>query len=619
MQNLDIVELIETNPITKLSNTYNNKLLLKIKEKFNESEQKMFITSFYCYLNYNQKNEFVIDLDNVWKWLEFTNKANAKKILQKYFTLNIDYINLLDANIKQENAHGGNNKEIFMLTVRTFKLFCIKAGTEKAKEIHEYFVKLEELLQEIIEEESSELKLQLKQKNNEILENKEDYNKKILKETEKILLREFGNIGSLVYLIKVKTYDDGTYVLKIGESRKGVLDRYNEHKIKYDEVLLLDCFMVKRSKDFESFIHNNPNVKDNKVSNLNGHENEKELFLIGNNLTYSSLLKLIKNNIKNFNDANVNDYEIEKMKLEYIKLNIEYEKIKMLNEDDKKIFVEQILKQELINNNSILLQKIENLEKTNNNTIILNKIENLEKTNKEILEKLTSMQIKTTTNFNEPLSTLGPRLQKINPDTFEIVKVYESVNECMKENYKIKRPSINKAIIKNTIYEGYRWLLVDRELDPNVIHNIMETTKLQKIQNLGYIAKLNNDKTEIINVYIDRKTAAEENNYSSLSALDNPVKNCTITNGHYYMLYDSCEDDVKDEFEIKNNNSEPILYKDGVGQYDNKNNLVQEFICKYDCIRTLHISDRTLKKAIDSNKEYNNYFYKYLGSKLKCL
>ena len=599
MQNLDIVELIETNPITKLSNTYNNKLLLKIKEKFNESEQKMFISSFYCYLNYNQKNDFVIDLDNIWKWLGFSQKVNAKVLLEKQFIIKTDYIKSLLLQQKQENAHGGNNKEIFLLTVRTFKLFCIKAGTKKAKDIHEYFVKLEELLQEIIEEESSELKLQLEQKNNEILENKEDYNKKILKETEKILLREFGNIGSLVYLIKVKTYDDGTYVLKIGESRKGVLDRYNEHKIKYDEVLLLDCFMVKRSKDFESFIHNNPNVKDNKVSNLNGHENEKELFLIGNNLTYSSLLKLIKNNIKNFNDANVNDYEIEKMKLESEKIKLEYEKLKIFNEDDKKNFIHEIL--------------------TNNNTILLNKIENLEKTNKEILEKLTSMQIKTTTNFNEPLSTLGPRLQKINPDTFEIVKVYESVNECMKENYKIKRPSINKAIIKNTIYESYRWLLVDRELDPNVIHNIMETTKLQKIQNLGYIAKLNNDKTEIINVYIDRKTAAEENNYSSLSALDNPVKNCTITNGHYYMLYDSCEDDVKDEFEIKNNNSEPILYKDGLGQYDNKNNLVQEFICKYDCIRTLHISDRTLKKAIDSNKEYNNYFYKYLGSKLKCL
>ena len=32
MENLDIVNLIEKNPITKLSDTYNNKLLLEIKK-----------------------------------------------------------------------------------------------------------------------------------------------------------------------------------------------------------------------------------------------------------------------------------------------------------------------------------------------------------------------------------------------------------------------------------------------------------------------------------------------------------------------------------------------------------------------------------------------------------
>ena len=47
MTELNIVELIEKNPITKLSNNYNNKLLNKIKEKFNEEQQKLFVSSFY--------------------------------------------------------------------------------------------------------------------------------------------------------------------------------------------------------------------------------------------------------------------------------------------------------------------------------------------------------------------------------------------------------------------------------------------------------------------------------------------------------------------------------------------------------------------------------------------
>lgn len=49
MKELDIVELIEKNPITILSNTYQNKLLCKIKEKFSNSEQQLFVASFYCF------------------------------------------------------------------------------------------------------------------------------------------------------------------------------------------------------------------------------------------------------------------------------------------------------------------------------------------------------------------------------------------------------------------------------------------------------------------------------------------------------------------------------------------------------------------------------------------
>ena len=187
----------------------------------------------------------------------------------------------------------------------------------------------------------------------------------------------------------------------------------------------------------------------------------------------------------------------------------------------------------------------------------------------------------------------------------------------MKENTAIKRPSINKAIDENTIYHGFRWLLVDRSLDPNIIINI-QPTKITRAQNIGYIAKLNKEKTEILNVYLDRKNAAAENEYLSYSALDNPVKNYTITNGHYYVLYDSCEEDLREEFVIKNGNKEPILYKNGVGQYNAENVLVQEFICKYDCIKSLHISDKTLEKALTKNILYNGTYFRFLDCKVKC-
>lgn len=188
---LNFVDLVEKNPITRLSRNYNNTFINKIKNTFTESQQQLFVSSFYCYLNYNSTNDFVIDLDNIWGWLGFNQKYAAKRLLEKYFTIDRDYKLLLPQSGEQKiDGRGGHNKEIILLNVKTFKLFCIRAGTDKASEIHEYFVKLEDLLQEIVLEESNELKLQLdkKEKETKELENKivqiEEENKKLQARTD---------------------------------------------------------------------------------------------------------------------------------------------------------------------------------------------------------------------------------------------------------------------------------------------------------------------------------------------------------------------------------------------------------------------------------------------------
>jgi phage anti-repressor protein len=202
---IDIIDIIEKNPIIKLSKTYNNKLLTKIKETFTENQQQLFISSFYLYLNYN-KDDFVISLDNIWEWLGFNQKEAIKRVLVKNFIENKDYSFRRSAESKRE-GRGGSTKEIILLTVKCFKLLCIKAGTKKANEIHEYFIKLEELLQDVILEECNEVKLQLENKDKE-------YEIKLKKEKQlerqQILLKEYATIGSIVYIIKIKSFDDGT-------------------------------------------------------------------------------------------------------------------------------------------------------------------------------------------------------------------------------------------------------------------------------------------------------------------------------------------------------------------------------------------------------------------------
>ena len=591
---VDIVNLIESNPITKFSGDYQSKLVEKVKNNFTNYEQQLFLSSFYCYLKYDSKNEFVIDLDNVWKWLDFSSKHKAKELLNKTFINNKDYKYLVTQSGEQnfapstsgakKDTRGGHNKEIIMLNVETFKKFCLKAGTKKADEIHDYFIKLENIMFEITKEECEELKNQLQKI--EDIKNKEAEEKLIKQkglDNEKFLLKEYAASGPLVYVIKVKTFENGTYIVKIGESRKGIQGRYNEHKSKYDECLLLHCLQVDKSHEFEQFLHSHKDIQSTKVSNLMGHEKENELFLIGTTLTYQTLLKIINDNIDNYN------YKVRELLLEI-------ENLKLKNSGQTNNNDNEMLK-ELIQTNKLLTNKVNSLE--NSIQIILN--------------KLNEKETKVVTGFNQQMPHLGPRLQKINPENLQLVKVYESVTEAMNENKHIKRPSIAKAVEENSIYCGFRWLLIERNLDPNIIHSI-QPTKQTKVQQLGYIAKLNADKTEILNVYLDRKTAAQLNGYQTSSALDNPVKNNSLSNGHYYTLYDTCEQDLIQNFEDKN--GEPLLYKNGIGQYDMNNNLVKEFSCKYDCIRELKMSDKTLAKALQNNIPYNNYYYKELGAKL---
>ena len=180
MEEINIVQLIETSPITKLSCVYNNRFINKLKVNFINFEQRLFVSNFYCYLNYDKNNDFIINLDNIWEWLGFKQKVDCKRLLEKNFIINTDYkyldnVNLLfaldesKANLFKNNQ-GGHNKQTILLTIKCFKSLCLKSRTSNANKIHDYYLKMEEILCQIIEEETDELRLQLKQKDEIILE-----------------------------------------------------------------------------------------------------------------------------------------------------------------------------------------------------------------------------------------------------------------------------------------------------------------------------------------------------------------------------------------------------------------------------------------------------------------
>jgi len=299
----DIVDLIENNPITRLSTTYQNKLLTKIKTKFTENEQQMFVASFYGFLNYDSKMDFVINLDDVWKWLKFSTKQKAKMLLENVFVIDIDYKILPNLEVKQTlQPRGGHNKEFIMLNIATFKKFCLKAGTTRADEIHDYYIKLEETIQEVVHEESAELKLQLEKKNIE-LEKSEKTREKI---REKTLLEQFGSNVQCVYYGVIDDLSDANEPLvKFGNSNN-LRNRVLNHKETYANFRLLNAFKVENKMQIENAIKEHPMfVERRRTITL---KNKKYIELLNaNELSFPTLDKTIKEIIMGI-ECNMENY-----------------------------------------------------------------------------------------------------------------------------------------------------------------------------------------------------------------------------------------------------------------------------------------------------------------------
>jgi hypothetical protein len=338
MSQLNIVELIENNPITKLSSTYNNKLLDKIKQIFSGFEQQLFISSFYCYLNYDKNIDFVVNLDDVWEWLGFSQKIRAKELLDKHFKLDIDYKTNLAFSIgkavfnttEKVKQHGGQNKQTIMLTIKCFKSLCLKAQTKKASEIHEYYMKLEEVLQETLEEETTELKLQLEQKENIILEIKhtveqekqtllQNTKKEKQKAVEQAIIIQFPLNTECIYFGTIdNTNEAGEKLIKFGHTND-LATRIADHRKKYTNFILMQAFRVQNKVEIENLIKTYPKIKRQIRSlEINGKNKTEIIAYDDTNFTIDKLSKHIKDiihsktySIDNFNRLMKENEELE--------------------------------------------------------------------------------------------------------------------------------------------------------------------------------------------------------------------------------------------------------------------------------------------------------------------
>jgi hypothetical protein len=258
---IDIITLIEKDSKTRLSRDYENTLINKIKDSFTAEEQQLFVASFYCYLNYDSKRDFVIDFTDVWKWCGFTRKEEGKRLLKNHFVLDLDYKienfappiggakNVEEDEKISSETRGGYNKEKITLTVHAFKKFCMKAGTKKADQIHDYYIKLEELLQETLKEQTDELQKQL-QYNKTLLEKKDEHIRKLQRS------RQVVKGKNCVYLCTAEGKEEqGIYTVGQATDIERRLHDYNSNKLfNFKIVKYISCKSIRLMDAIETIL-----------------------------------------------------------------------------------------------------------------------------------------------------------------------------------------------------------------------------------------------------------------------------------------------------------------------------------------------------------------------------
>ena len=588
-----------------LPNTNTDELFQLMKAQMTTEQEQLFMVSHYLYLEHGDDNtKFVVDFDIVWKNVDFSRRDNAKRLLEKNFTENIDYkmiAPLLGGAINHTNLRGGLNKETILLTVDCFKCFCMIAATPKAKVVRSYYIKMENIMHEYykrFESRSIELTTALQQSQKETA----------IKRHE--VLIESNKNRWIVYFCKIKTNADNSFIIKVGETTN-IKNRMEALRCDFGhDLVLLDIFICENSIKFEKTLHNSTELTKYKYRKL-AHKNKKlstEAYLIPTQTEYESIVKYGNQEAQKYNSIEFTRLRVEEKRIDLITsllpLCNSYEKVMSIIDNMNK------------GRNDTYCSEKEREHQPLENTVIgqdnNENIDNDDEDENETEAELDAEEIQQSTSANPT----GPIVQIYHKDDLtKLVQVYTSIMEATRNfNYNNKTASftaIKRAYQHKTLYLDYRWHFITNRQDPtiNLPQNIGKTVITQE-RNQGQVAMLNIDKTKIIKVFKLAKDAAKEI-LQHPSAMCTAIKHSSPLNNHYWMRWENLDSSLQEDF--LRTNTLPIKSANVRGTQIKAmdpitNQLVKTFASYTDLQKELNISIKTIKKLIENNDIYNGKY-----------
>jgi hypothetical protein len=575
-ETVNFTELVKLNNNTLPTNVQ-DKLIVKLNETFQDSEQRWYAANLYLYLNYHPTDDYPIDLDNVYSMIGFANKENAKRTLVNNFKVGHDYKIHVGEEVNPARPKGRTDgllhnsewkgKQTVLLNTDTFKDLCMISRTEKGKEIRKYYLKLESISNSLVKDIIDDL-------NNKLIQNSKETAVKIKMDRHKLLIDKF-RYKKCVYIAEV-TRDN--MLIKIGSS-KNIAERINGLNITYGTCIFLDIF---EHNDYQVVEHNIlQNVKENMCrDSINGHTS-KEVVRLSSEFNYSQLYKIVRTCLDTTNFLSPGEL------LRKSELDVEEKRLDTINnlikqgssiDDIKSIMNFKIQKEQISELTSELSQE-----------------------DSEIEMDIQHSTIEVSVKGRKPK---GKKIQKIDPYNLEnVLKTYDSMIYLLRsiECTGYNKSGIQDAIKKSMIYRGYRWNYEGVSPGPTVISNQPITEP---------ILKLNESKDIILESYPTKDKAAASIGIGKLKMRE-IVRTGAKYNTFYFIEFSKCDKDIVKKYNkpIFGNNSvhaKKIKQTNPITNQSILFNSLNEIYIKFG------ISSKTLQYSIENKTTCNGSLWEFV-------
>jgi len=485
------------------TNKIDDTLLSKLLETFNTAERQQFVKHFQFYLQYGTNpTTYPVLLDDIWEYLGFTRRDNAKRFLAKNFIKDVDYVvSTLLLPTEEQKTRGGSNKDNIMMNVDTFKAMCMTANTEKGKQTRLYYTKMETIFFKYMEK-----------------KHLDDMNR-LMAATERqteiqrhlVLIKAYHD-RPCVYIVKIYGLSDEYTIVKIGET-DDIESRLATLRQVYKDCVLLEVYPCTRPHKYEQGLFKKPILQAHRLG-------KEELFHLSDELTLDKLKKLVQNYVHFFGDEQQGPMSVEVANKRYL---------------------EAISKERLQ-----LLQIIATTQDETTKRYFRDMLEKLCKNNPEPSELVAE---------EEPVPPQEPasnrKVYKYAPNDLRTpVSVYNSLREAARstENPEVHDYHIREAFLDNKLVEGHRWFVVDdEETLPESIPQFETSTPKTNPRRSGLVAQIDKDKKKIVNVFPSQNEAAAALNMAACSITIALTKE-SMASGHYWKMFDDCEESLKQTF-----------------------------------------------------------------------